>query len=111
MVEVLSLDSGHHCRAAVSAGSSTRRLEDGMGEDDWEGWRELTVHLGRRLELTGDDLFVTSAARLKEGIAASVANAIVSKPNQVGTLSEMLGTEANLAGLSAFYPDRCEASA
>jgi enolase len=65
-------------------------LEDGMGEDDWQGWEELTAHLGRRLELAGDDLFVTSAERLREGIAAGVANAIVIKPNQVGTLTETL---------------------
>ena len=45
-------------------------LEDGMGEDDWQGWEELTAHLGRRLELAGDDLFVTNAERLREGIAA-----------------------------------------
>ena len=148
-------------------------LEDGMGEEDWEGWRELTAHLGRRLELAGDDLFATSAARLREGIAAGIANAVVIKPNQVGTLTEtletirlaqasgyaaviaqrsgetedtcicdlavakgsvqikagapsrervakynrllrieeMLGAEAQFAGLNAFYPDRWEASA
>ena len=67
-------------------------LEDGMGEDDWEGWRELTVRLGGRLELAGDDLFATSAARLREGIAAGIANAVVIKPNQVGTLTETLDT-------------------
>lgn len=73
-------------------------LEDGMGEDDWEGWRELTAHLGRRLELAGDDVFVTSAERLQEGIAAGVANAIVIKPNQVGTLTETLETVALAQG-------------
>ena len=67
-------------------------LEDGMGEDDWQGWEELTAHLGRRLELAGDDLFVTNAERLREGIAAGVANAIVIKPNQIGTLTETLET-------------------
>ena len=69
-------------------------LEDGMGEDDWEGWRELTERLGHRLELAGDDVFVTSARRLQEGMAAGVANAIVIKPNQVGTLTETLETIA-----------------
>jgi enolase len=69
-------------------------LEDGMAEDDWEGWRELTAHLGNRLELAGDDLFVTNTARLREGIARGVANAIVIKPNQVGTLTETLDTIA-----------------
>jgi enolase len=65
-------------------------LEDGMSEDDWDGWRELTARLGNRLELAGDDLFVTSARRFREGITAGVANAIVIKPNQVGTLTETL---------------------
>ena len=65
-----------------------------MGEDDWDGWRELTARLGRRLELAGDDLFVTSAMRLQDGIAAGVANTIVIKPNQVGTLTETLETVA-----------------
>jgi len=148
-------------------------LEDGMGEDDWEGWRELTAHLGGRRNIASDDVVVTSAARLGEGIAAGVANAIVIKPNQVGTLTETLetialaqasgyttviaqrsgetedtsicdlavatgsvqikagapsrervakynrllrieetlGSDATFAGLSAFYPDRWEASA
>jgi enolase len=147
-------------------------LEDGMGEDDQDGWRGLTAHLGGRLEIAGDDLFATSAARLRDGIAAGIANAVVIKPNQVGTLTEtletirlaqasgyaaviaqrsgetedtsicdlavatgspqikagapsrervakynrllrieeMLGPEAQFAGLSAFYPDRWEAS-
>jgi enolase len=67
-------------------------LEDGMGDDDWPGWHELTAHLGRRIELAADDLFVTSAERLRDGIAAGVANAIVIKPNQVGTLTETLET-------------------
>jgi enolase len=145
-------------------------LEDGMGEDDQDGWRGLTAHLGGRLEIAGDDVFATSAARLRGGIAAGIANAVVIKPNQVGTLTEtldtigmaqasgyaaviaqrsgetedtsicdlavatgstqikagapsrervtkynrllrieeMLGSEANFAGLSAFYPDRWE---
>lgn len=67
-------------------------LEDGMAEDDRDGWRELTAHLGRRVELAGDDVFVTSAARLRDGIADCVANAVVIKPNQVGTLTETLET-------------------
>ena len=69
-------------------------LEDGMSEDDLEGWHELTLRLGNRLELAGDDLFVTTAARLQEGIAGGAGNAIVIKPNQVGTLTETLETIA-----------------
>ncbi|HTU85063.1 MAG TPA: phosphopyruvate hydratase [Solirubrobacteraceae bacterium] len=69
-------------------------LEDGMDQDDWEGWQELTAHLGQRIELAGDDLFVTSAEQLRDGITSGVANAVVIKPNQVGTLTETLETVA-----------------
>jgi enolase len=65
-------------------------IEDGMAEDDWEGWRTLTDALGERCQLVGDDLFVTNVARLKEGIAQRVANAILVKVNQIGTLTETL---------------------
>jgi enolase len=65
-------------------------IEDGMAEDDWEGWAQLTKALGKKVQLVGDDLFVTNTARLKEGIAKGVANAILVKVNQIGTLSETL---------------------
>ena len=65
-------------------------VEDGMSEGDWEGWSLLTVALGRRIQLVGDDLFVTNTRILAEGIARGVANAILIKPNQIGTLSETL---------------------
>jgi enolase len=65
-------------------------IEDGMAEDDWEGWTALTGALGSKIQLVGDDLFVTNVVRLKEGIARNVANAILIKPNQIGTLSETL---------------------
>ena len=65
-------------------------IEDGMAEDDWTGWSALTKALGARLQLVGDDLFVTNTARLKEGIKKGVANAILVKVNQIGTLSETL---------------------
>jgi enolase len=65
-------------------------IEDGMAEDDWRGWRLLTERLGGRVQLVGDDLFVTNAAILEEGIAQGVANAILIKPNQIGTLTETL---------------------
>lgn len=67
-------------------------LEDGLGEEDWEGWRQLTQRLGSRLQLVGDDLFVTHAELLRRGIADGVANAVLIKPNQVGTLTETLET-------------------
>jgi len=65
-------------------------IEDGMAEDDWAGWRLLTDALGQRVQLVGDDLFVTNTSILAEGIAQGVANAILIKPNQIGTLSETL---------------------
>jgi enolase len=67
-------------------------IEDGLAEDDWEGWRLLTERLGDRVQLVGDDLFVTNPLRLKEGIERKVANAILVKVNQIGTLSETLET-------------------
>ena len=65
-------------------------IEDGMAEDDWEGWQALTDRLGERVQLVGDDLFVTNTAILEEGIAAGVANSILIKVNQIGTLTETL---------------------
>lgn len=65
-------------------------IEDGVAEEDWNGWRELTKALGDKLQLVGDDLFVTNTARLKKGIAESAGNAILIKPNQIGTLTETL---------------------
>jgi enolase len=65
-------------------------IEDGMAEDDWAGWAELTKALGSRVQLVGDDLFVTNSERLKQGIAKGVANAILVKVNQIGTLTETL---------------------
>ena len=65
-------------------------IEDGMAEDDWEGWRTLTEVLGSKCQLVGDDLFVTNVTRLKRGIDQGIANAILVKVNQIGTLSETL---------------------
>jgi len=65
-------------------------IEDGMAEDDWDGWAELTSALGETVQLVGDDLFVTNTTRLQQGIDAKSANAILIKPNQIGTLSETL---------------------
>ncbi|MEE8508592.1 MAG: phosphopyruvate hydratase [Myxococcota bacterium] len=65
-------------------------LEDGLGEDDWDGWKILTEELGDRVQLVGDDLFVTNTARLSRGIESGVANAILIKLNQIGTLTETL---------------------
>ena len=67
-------------------------IEDGLDEEDWDGWKELTTRLGQKTQLVGDDLFVTNAVLLAEGVQAGVANAILIKPNQIGTLTETLET-------------------
>jgi enolase len=69
-------------------------IEDGMAEDDWDGWAALTEALGERVQLVGDDLFVTNAVRLQQGIDRGVANSILVKVNQIGTLTETLDTVA-----------------
>ncbi len=83
-------------------------IEDGLAEDDWEGWKTLTDRLGKRVQLVGDDLFVTNVKRLKEGIKKGVANAVLIKVNQIGTLSETLDTikEAFLSGYRAVISHR-----
>ncbi len=65
-------------------------IEDGLAEDDWQGWQHLTGELGGKVQLVGDDLFVTNTERLKRGIAEGAGNAILVKVNQIGTLSETL---------------------
>jgi enolase len=69
-------------------------VEDGMAEDDWDGWKDLTQRLGRRVQLVGDDLFVTDEELLRRGITEGVANSILIKVNQIGTVSETLHTMA-----------------
>ena len=83
-------------------------IEDGMSEDDWEGWRALTETLGGRVQLVGDDLFVTNVTRLKRGIDQGIANAILVKVNQIGTLSETLDAVrmAQSAGYAAVMSHR-----
>jgi enolase len=75
-------------------------IEDGLAEDDWAGWRALTERLGAKVQLVGDDLFVTNVERLRRGIKEGVANAILVKLNQIGTLTETLETvqTAHMAG-------------
>ena len=83
-------------------------IEDGMGEEDWEGWAMLTKALGSRVQLVGDDLFVTNTARLKKGIELRVANSILIKVNQIGTLTETLDAieTAHRAGYTAVISHR-----
>ena len=83
-------------------------LEDGMAEDDWEGWAMLTKAIGNKVQLVGDDLFVTNTERLSDGIAKGVANSILIKVNQIGTLTETLDAiqMANRAGYTAIVSHR-----
>ncbi len=83
-------------------------LEDGMAEEDWEGWRLLTDALGKKIQLVGDDLFVTNTKRLEKGIELGVANAILIKLNQIGTLTETLDAiqMAHRAGYAAIISHR-----
>ena len=83
-------------------------LEDGMAEDDWEGWAMLTKAIGSKVQLVGDDLFVTNVERLSDGIAKGVANSILIKVNQIGTLTETLDAiqMANRAGYTAIVSHR-----
>jgi enolase len=67
-------------------------IEDAMAEEDWVGWRGVTARLGKKVQLVGDDLFVTNKAILAEGVRQGLANAILIKVNQIGTLSETLST-------------------
>ena len=83
-------------------------IEDGMAEDDWDGWLALTQALGKKIQLVGDDLFVTNPTRLADGIAKGVANSILVKVNQIGTLSETLEAveRAHRAGYTAVMSHR-----
>jgi enolase len=83
-------------------------IEDGLSEDDWAGWKTLTDRLGRRVQLVGDDLFVTNTRRLEDGIARGVANAILVKVNQIGTLTETVDAvlRAQKAGYAVIISHR-----
>ncbi|HNZ82042.1 MAG TPA: phosphopyruvate hydratase, partial [Sedimentibacter sp.] len=83
-------------------------IEDGMNEEDWEGWKMLTEKLGDKIQLVGDDLFVTNTVRLKKGIELKVANSILIKLNQIGTITETLDAieMAKRAGYTAVVSHR-----
>ena len=83
-------------------------IEDGMAEEDWEGWKLITERLGKKVQLVGDDLFVTNTERLETGIEKGVANSILIKLNQIGTLTETLNAieMANRAGYTAVVSHR-----
>ena len=83
-------------------------IEDGMDEEDWDGWKALTDRIGERVQLVGDDLFVTNTERLRRGIDEGVANSILVKVNQIGTLTETLDAIATArdAGYTAVISHR-----
>jgi enolase len=76
-------------------------IEDGLAEDDWSGWAELTKSIGKDVQLVGDDLFVTNVTRLQEGVKNNIANSILVKVNQIGTLTETIDA-VNLAHTNGF---------
>ncbi|HSR55306.1 MAG TPA: phosphopyruvate hydratase [Alphaproteobacteria bacterium] len=94
--------------ANLVSGFPIRSIEDGMAEDDWDGWAQLTKEIGDKVQLVGDDLFVTNPERLKRGIDGGIANAILIKVNQIGTLSETLDAVemAHKAGYRAVMSHR-----
>ena len=94
--------------AALAKDYPIRSIEDGMGEDDFEGWKAVTDLLGDKVQLVGDDLFVTNPARIKLGIEQGLANSVLIKVNQIGTLSETLDAVsiANRAGYTAVMSHR-----
>ena len=85
-------------------------IEDGLEEDDWEGWKQMTERLGNRIQLVGDDLFVTNIKRLSCGIKLEAANAILVKVNQIGTLSEALDA-VEMAQIKTGAPCRSDRNA
>ena len=83
-------------------------IEDGMAQEDWDGWRSLTARLGSRVQLVGDDIFVTNVERIRRGIREEAANSVLIKPNQIGTLTETLAAiaEARTAGWTCVISHR-----
>jgi len=88
--KILSAEEMVDYYAALCADYPIISIEDGMSEDDWDGWKKLTDKIGDKVQLVGDDLFVTNPARLSDGIAQGVANSILVKVNQIGTLTETM---------------------
>jgi enolase len=108
--ESREFDAGGFCEylEGLAARYPIVSIEDGMAEDDWDGWKLLTERLGQRLQLVGDDLFVTNTQILAEGIERGIANSILIKVNQIGTLTETLEAirMADQAGYSAIVSHR-----
>jgi len=81
-------------------------IEDGMAEDDWDGWQLITQKLGDKIQLVGDDLYVTNVSRLNRGIELKASNSILIKPNQIGTLTETIAERAQQANWTAVVSHR-----
>jgi len=96
-----SIEEQANYLAKLAANYPIVSIEDGMAEDDWEGWKILTELLGKKCQLVGDDIFVTNVNRLSKGISAGVANSILVKVNQIGTLTETLAA-VNMAQCAAY---------
>jgi enolase len=90
--KVRSIEEQAQYLAKLAASYPIVSIEDGMSEDDWEGWKVLTDLLGKKIQIVGDDIFVTNETRLSKGIAGGIANSILVKVNQIGSLSETLAT-------------------
>ena len=108
--EGVSLDTGEMVDYYVEWASTYPiiSLEDGMAEDDWDGWQLLTEKLGGKVQLVGDDLYVTNVKRLSKGIQLKASNSILIKPNQIGTLTETIEAiqMARLAGWTSVVSHR-----
>jgi enolase len=104
----LSSEQMTHYWAGIADSYPVLSIEDGMDEEDWDGWRMLTERVGERVQLVGDDLFVTNTERLRRGIDSGVANSILVKVNQIGTLTETLDAvhTAREAGYTAVMSHR-----
>ena len=103
-----SIDEQVKYLAKLSADYPIISIEDGMSEDDWAGWKQLTDAIGKKVQLVGDDLFVTNTKRLRDGIQSGTANSILVKVNQIGTLTETLAAVemAHKAGYTAVMSHR-----
>ena len=99
--KTLSSDENANFLASLAQDYPIASIEDGMSEDDWDGWKALTDKLGGRLQLVGDDLFVTNVKRLERGLADGIANSILIKVNQIGSLTETIET-VKMAQSSAY---------
>ena len=103
-----SIEEQAHYLAKLAGAYPIASIEDGMSEDDWEGWKIVTELIGAKCQLVGDDLFVTNVTRLAEGIKKGVANSILVKVNQIGSLTETLAAVdmAHRAGYTAVMSHR-----